>query len=241
MAAIETAGLTKIYGNGAVGIADLDLAVAEGEVIGFVGPNGAGKTTTIRLLLDFLRPTRGSARLLGLDVRRDSLEVRRRIGFLPGDLALYGALTGAETLAFFARLRRGLAPRLRGEILEWLEFPPEMLRRKVRTYSTGTRQKLGLAVALQHDPTLAILDEPTTGLDPLVRRRFHEAIRGWRRNAHTLFLSSHDIGEVESLADRVCVVRQGRLVAFDTVAKLVGATPGAASLEDAILAHYSRP
>ncbi|MGQ0614035.1 MAG: ABC transporter ATP-binding protein [Planctomycetaceae bacterium] len=241
MTVLRTEGLTKVYRNGALGIADLDLEVRAGEVLAFVGPNGAGKTTTIRLLLDFLRPTRGTASVLGLDSRKDSLAVRRRIGFLPGDLALYGSLTGEETLELFARLRGERKPALREELLGWLAIPPEMLRRKVGTLSTGTRQKLGLLVALQHNPSLAILDEPTTGLDPLVRRHFHDAIRRWRTQAHTLFLSSHDIAEVELLCDRVCIVKSGRLAALDTVAGLRAAAPQAASLEEAILSHYARP
>ncbi len=240
MDAVRTAGLTKIYGQDVVGVEDLTLRVEVGESFGFVGPNGSGKTTTIRLLMDFMRPTRGSAHVLGLGAHTHSMAVRRRVGFLPGDLALYPDLTGHGTLDFFARLRAGREPCLREQLLEQLDFPAEALGRRVATYSTGMRQKLGLTVALQHDPELAILDEPTTGLDPLVRRSFHETIRDWLGRGRTLFLSSHDIGEVEALCKRVCVLREGHIVADDETANLRAAGAAGASLEDAILSFYKR-
>ncbi|MFQ5843441.1 MAG: ABC transporter ATP-binding protein [Planctomycetota bacterium] len=241
MGAVVTERLTKIYRRGVVGVVDLDLRVAPGDTFGFVGPNASGKTTTIRLLMDLLRPTRGRAEILGLDTRRQSMEVRRRVGFLPGDLVLYDDLTGRQTLRLFARLRPGREPSLRDTLLMHLDFPEEALDRRVATYSTGMRQKIGLTVALQHDPVLAILDEPTTGLDPLVRRSFHDTIRQWLRPDRTLFLSSHDIAEVEALCRTVCVLRQGRVVAHDTTERLKEGAGTGASLEDAILSHYRRP
>jgi ABC-2 type transport system ATP-binding protein len=239
--ALVARGLTKVYRDGTAGIVDLDLEVARGETAGFVGPNGSGKTTTIRLLLDLLRPTRGGARVLGLDARRDSLAVRRRVGFLPGDLAFHGSLRGDETLDFYARLRpeRG-APRQR-ELVERLGLSARDLRRRVGAYSTGMRRKLGLIVAMQHDPELAILDEPTTGLDPLVRRSCHDAIRAWRAGGRTLFLSSHDVLEVDALCDRVLIVRQGRLAAERTIEQLRTEAGDARSLEDALLSYYATP
>ena len=238
MPAVETRALTKTYGDGTVGIEDLDLEIAEGEIVGFVGPNGAGKTTTIRLLLDLLRPTRGTARILGHDTRKESLAVRRRVGFLPGDLAFHGELTGMETLEFYRRLRGGGAPR-RDELLDRLGLGGDALARRVARYSTGMRRKLGLVVALQHDPELAILDEPTTGLDPLVRRSCHDAVRAWRRGGRTLFLSSHDVLEVDTLCDRVLVLRDGRLVAGRTLAELREQAGDARSLEDVLLGFYT--
>ncbi|MGH7162504.1 MAG: ABC transporter ATP-binding protein [Planctomycetota bacterium] len=239
MLAVETRGLTKIYKGGVTGLADLDLEVETGEVVGLVGPNGSGKTTTIRLLLDLLRPTRGSCRIFSLDARRDSLEIRRRVGFLPGDLALYDGLTAHETLALSARLRRGAAPSLRESLLARLGVPSEALDRRVKTLSTGTRQKLGLLIALQHDPSLAILDEPTTGLDPLVRRRFHDAIVSWRGRGRTLLLCSHDIAEVALLCDRVCVLRDGAMVAQIPLEGGDAARRDGAALEERILSHYA--
>ncbi len=240
MDAVRTAGLTKIYGQDVVGVEDLTLRVEVGESFGFVGPNGSGKTTTIRLLMDFMRPTRGNAQVLGLDAHACSIDVRRRVGFLPGDLALYPDLTGGGTLDFFARLRPDRDPCLRAQLLEQLDFPADALRRRVGTYSTGMRQKIGLTVALQHDPELAILDEPTTGLDPLVRRSFHDTIREWLHKGRTLFLSSHDISEVEALCGRVCVLREGHIVADDETATLRAAGGAGASLEEAILSFYRR-
>ncbi|MHC4934542.1 MAG: ABC transporter ATP-binding protein [Planctomycetota bacterium] len=239
MTAVEAKGLTKIYRNGVVGIEDLELGVARGEIAGLVGPNGSGKTTTIRLLLDFLRPTRGRARVLGLDAHRDSVAVRRRVGFLPGDLAFHGALTGRDTLEFYSSLRRHRPPVLRRELLEGLNLEPGVLRRKVATYSTGMRRKLGLVLALEHDPELAILDEPTAGLDPLVRRACHEVIGRWQAQGRTLFLCTHDILEVETLCHRVLVVRDGRLVASEPMDALRERTRDARSLEDEILGHYA--
>ena len=239
MTAIEASRLTKIYNGKVVGVEDLDLSVQQGEVAGLVGPNGSGKTTTIRLLLDFLRPTRGRARILGLDAHRDSVAVRRRVGFLPGDLAFHGSLSGQETLDFYSSLRRKRKPVLRGELLERLKLEPDVLRRKVATWSTGMRRKLGIVLALQHDPELAVLDEPTAGLDPLVRRACHEVIGDWQRQGRTLFLCTHDILEVETLCDRVLVVREGRLVASESMEALRERTKDARSLEDEILGHYA--
>src|SRR6478752_1052294 len=185
MAAIETFGLTKTYGRpmpvhppgrpqaAAVrALEDLTIEVGEGEIFGFLGPNGAGKSTAIRLLLGLLHPTSGSATVLGLDAVRDSVEIRRRIGYLPGGIALYDSLTGERLLDYLVALT-GRPPSRRAELCERLELPPETLRRLVRDYSRGMRQKIGIVQALQHDPELAILDEPTEGLDPLMQRAFY--------------------------------------------------------------------
>ena len=167
--AIRTQGLTKDYGKGH-GLFELDLEVQRGEVLGFLGPNGAGKSTTMRLLLDLIRPTAGSAMLLGLDCRADSLEIRRRVGFLPGDFALYPKLTGGAVLDHLAAVRGGVDRRVRDALVE--RFGAQ-LDRPVRELSTGNRQKLGLIQAFMHEPELLILDEPIAGLDPLVQQSFH--------------------------------------------------------------------
>ena len=166
---IATNGLAKDYGSGR-GLFGLDLEVRQGEVFGFLGPNGAGKSTTMRLLLDLIRPTSGSARVLGLDTVRDSLEIRRRVGFLPGDLALYPKLTGRVMLDYLAKLRGGVDQRVRDALVE--RFAAD-IDRPVRQLSTGNRQKLGLVQAFMHEPELLILDEPIAGLDPLVQQSFH--------------------------------------------------------------------
>jgi ABC-2 type transport system ATP-binding protein len=214
-AAIETHALGKRYGRHTA-LVDLDLRVERGEVFGFIGPNGAGKTTTIRLLLDLIRPSAGTARVLGLDARRDGVEVRRRVGYLPGDLALYEDLTAAEQLAYLARLRglpgldvRALAERLSLD-----------LHRPIRALSRGNRQKVGLAQAFMHDPELLILDEPTSGLDPLIQHEFAAMVGEARERGRTVFLSSHVLGDVERLADRVGLLRDGRLVLVDDVGAL---------------------
>jgi ABC-2 type transport system ATP-binding protein len=214
--AIRTRGLSKDYGGGH-GLFDLDLEVQRGEVFGFLGPNGAGKTTTMRLLLDLIRPTAGSASMLGLDVHAGSLELRRRIGFLPGDLALYPKLTGAEVLDHLAALRGGVDRRLRDELAE--RFGAD-LRRPVRQLSTGNRQKLGLIQAFMHEPELLILDEPIAGLDPLVQQSFHALLHEVSARGRTVFLSSHTLSEVERVTHRVAILREGRLVVVDELERL---------------------
>ena len=212
---IEARDLTKRYGA-TVGLEGLDLTVERGEVFGFLGPNGSGKTTTIRLLLDLIRPTRGEARLFGRPAR--DAGIRGRVGHLPGDLVLDGRLTGLETLRFLASLQgRGPppAPPRRGEeFAERLGLTRTDLARRVREYSRGMRQKLGLAAALQHDPDVLILDEPTTGLDPLVREVVFDLLQQAGRDGRTVFHSSHVLSEVERTCTRVGILRAGRLVSL---------------------------
>ena len=216
--AIQTTGLTKDYGEGR-GLFDLDLDVRRGEILGFLGPNGAGKSTTMRLLLDLIKPTSGSATLLGLDSRADSLEVRRRVGFLPGDLVLYPTLTGSAMLDYLGELRGGVDRRVRDELVE--RFDPE-LDRPLRELSTGNRQKLGLIQAFMHEPELLILDEPIAGLDPLVQQSFHALLEEVAAQGRTVFLSSHTLSEVERVANRVAILRRGRLVVVDSLERLRG-------------------
>jgi ABC-2 type transport system ATP-binding protein len=211
--AIQTQRLTKDYGKGH-GLFDLDLEVRRGEILGFLGPNGAGKSTTMRLLLDLIKPTLGSATLLGLDSRRDSLEIRRRVGFLPGDLALYPSLTGSAMLDYLAELRGGIDGRVRDGLAERFDAD---LGRRIRELSTGNRQKLGLIQAFMHEPELLILDEPIAGLDPLVQRSFHALLKEVAGEGRTVLLSSHTLSEVERVADRVAILRRGQLVVVDSL------------------------
>lgn len=214
--AIQTRGLTKMFGS-VTALRDLDLTVQTGEVFGFLGPNGAGKSTAIRTLLDQIRPTSGSASILGMDSRIDSLAIRARVGYVPGDLALYPNLTGAETLHYFAKLRGGVDQAYVDSLAERLEAD---LSKKVKEYSTGNRQKIGLIQAFMHRPLLLILDEPSAGLDPLVQQEFHTLLREMRDDGRTVFLSSHTLSEVEQVAGRVAIIRHGRLVAVERIADL---------------------
>jgi beta-exotoxin I transport system ATP-binding protein len=214
--AIHTAGLTKFYGK-VRGIADVDLDVEEGEVFGFLGPNGAGKSTTIRLLLDFIRPTSGSATVLGLDSRGGSVDIHRRVGYLPGDLAMYDDMTARELLLHFGALR-GLSGGGRAMLLaERFQLD---VSRQVRSYSTGNRQKLGIVQAFMHEPELLILDEPTTGLDPMMQIEFYRLIEEARSEGRTVFLSSHVLPEVERVARRVGIIRSGTVVVVESVSEL---------------------
>jgi ABC-2 type transport system ATP-binding protein len=200
-----------------VGIEGLDL-VGAGEIFGFIGPNGAGKTTTIRLLLDLLHPTRGRAEVLGLDAHRHSVEVRQSVGYLPGEFGLDPRVTGRQLVRSFARLRGmpdlGIADRLAERLGVDLDLPTGRLSR-------GNRQKVGLVQALFHNPNLAILDEPTTGLDPLVQDTFLQIVREAQAEGRTVFLSSHILSEVERVCDRVAIVRSGHLAALETTGSLL--------------------
>lgn len=214
--AIQTHALSKHYGSFPA-LVDLDLEVHRGEIFGFLGPNGAGKSTAIRTLLDEIRPTSGTATLLGRDSHSQSLEVRPHLGYLPSDLALYPRLTGRETIRFFAGLRRlgdlGLAETL----AERLDAD---LDKRVGELSTGNRQKIGLIITFMHRPELVIMDEPNAGLDPLVQHEFHELMRETAAAGATVFLSSHTLSEVERVADRVGIIRKGRLEAVEDIETL---------------------
>jgi ABC-2 type transport system ATP-binding protein len=211
--AIGITGLTKDYGRGH-GLFGLDLAVRHGEILGFLGPNGAGKSTTMRLLLDLIKPTSGSATLLGLDSRADSLEIRRRVGYLPGELALHPRLSGTAMLDYLADLRGGIDRRIRDALAERFDAD---LGRPIGELSTGNHQKLGLIQAFMHEPELLILDEPIAGLDPLVQQHFHALLRDVAAEGRTVLLSSHTLSEVERVADRVAILRRGQLVVVDSL------------------------
>lgn len=214
--AIRTTRLTKSFGD-LIAVDGLDLQVHTGEIFGFLGPNGAGKSTAIRLLLDQLRATSGSATVLGCDSHQQSLDIRRRIGYIPGDLALYPKLTGRQTVEFFAGIRGGVDMAFVDELAERLKAD---LSRKVGESSTGNRQKIGLIQAFMHKPELLILDEPNAGLDPLVQQTFQAMLREVRQEGRTVFLSSHTLSEVERVADRVGIIRHGKLVVVERIDEL---------------------
>jgi ABC-2 type transport system ATP-binding protein len=228
--ALRTESLTKRYGRPRLGplppgpevaaLTDLSIHVNVGEIFGFLGPNGAGKSTMIRLLLGFLHPTAGRAEVLGLDSERASVQIRSRVGYLPGGIALYDGLTGSDLLDYLGQLY-DRAPVRRAELTDRLELSERTLHRLVRDYSRGMRQKIGIVQALQHDPELAILDEPTEGLDPLMQRAFYDILDDLRAAGRTIFLSSHILSEVERVCDRVAIVRAGRLVALEDVGALL--------------------
>jgi ABC-2 type transport system ATP-binding protein len=216
MAVIETEKLTKFYGSH-LGIVDVDLRVEQGEVFGFLGPNGAGKTTTIRLLLDLLRPTSGRACVFGIETTADPVAIHRRIGYLPGEFALFDRLTGEQTIEYFANLRGDVDPLYQADLIARFDLDPS---RRFKEYSKGNKQKVGLVIALQHRPDLLILDEPTSGLDPLVQQTFFGLLRETVTEGRTAFLSSHILDEVEKTCDRVAIIREGRIVTVDRVATL---------------------
>lgn len=210
--AIETRGLTKYYGD-IVGLEDLDLEVRKGEVFGFLGPNGAGKTTTIRLLMGLLYPTRGRASILGLDCWSETVAVKSKVGYLPGETALYNRLTGEELVSFIAGFNGGGT----GEA-EKLAARLELdLTRRVREASRGMKQKLALVLSLMKCPSVLIMDEPTTGLDPLTQVTLYEILNEYREAGATILFSSHNLFEVERICDRVGIIREGRLVATESI------------------------
>lgn len=214
--AIHVEGLVKDYGSFRA-LDGIDLAVERGEVFGFIGPNGAGKSTTIRILLDLLRPTNGDVRVLGEDPTAGGPALRARLGYLPGELTLSGTSTGRQLLMHHAAVRDGhgrdrIAPLAERFLLD--------LDRPVRALSKGNKQKIGVVQALMHRPDLALLDEPTSGLDPLLQQEFLDLVREERDAGTTVFLSSHVLSEIEGVADRVALIRDGRIVMVDDVAAL---------------------
>ncbi|MFN8163338.1 MAG: ABC transporter ATP-binding protein [Solirubrobacterales bacterium] len=227
MSVIETEHLTKFYGS-ARGIEDVSIAVEAGEVFGFLGPNGAGKTTTIRTLLNLIHPTGGSARLFGLDSRRDSVAIRARLGNLPGDFGYGPSATGREALALLARIRGmddlgradALAERFRAD-----------LERPLGQLSRGNRQKVGLISATFHEPELLVLDEPTSGLDPLMQEEFLALVDEERQRGCAVFVSSHELDEVERICDRVGIVRAGYLISVERISDLLGRAKHGVTLE----------
>jgi ABC-2 type transport system ATP-binding protein len=219
---IEINGLSKTYGSSkkqTLALNRLDLAVNRGEIFGYLGPNGAGKTTTIRLLLDLIRPSAGSAKIFGLDIRDDSVEIHRRIGFLPGELSLWEGRTGNQIIHYVASVRgdaRGIVKHA-NELAERLQLDST---KRVRDLSSGNKRKLGLTIAMMHSPELLILDEPTGGLDPLVQQTFHEMMDEYRDKGKTVFLSSHVLSEVQAICDRVGILRNGELKTVESVEKI---------------------
>src|ERR1700761_2616289 len=215
--AIDVDGLIKRFGQ-VTALDGLDLRVATGEVHGFLGPNGAGKTTTIRILLGLMRADGGRASLLGGDPWAESTKLHKRLAYVPGDVTLWPSLTGGEVIDLLGRLRGGLDPKRRAELLERFQLDP---RKKGRTYSKGNRQKVALVAALASDVELLILDEPTSGLDPLMEEVFREVIREEKqRGDRTVLLSSHILSEVEALCDRITIIREGRTVETGTLTEM---------------------
>jgi ABC-2 type transport system ATP-binding protein len=208
VAAIQASKLTKDYRLGR-GLFDLDLEVSPQEVFGFLGPNGAGKTTAIRCLMAMIRPTRGSAHIFGLDCQRDAVAVKRRVGYLPGDMPQFGSLRGREVVAYVGGFRGGVDAKVVHGLAQRFDLD---LGRRFREYSSGNKRKLGIVLAFMHRPDLLVLDEPTSGLDPLNQQEFYRLLREDRDRGATVFLSSHILSEVEHVCNRVGIIRSGRLV-----------------------------
>jgi ABC-2 type transport system ATP-binding protein len=207
--------LHKSYGK-VQAVKGISIHVERGEIFGFLGPNGAGKTTTIRCMLDVIRPTSGTLRVLGLDAQRDTMELHRHIGYLPGDVRLPGDMTGKQVINYFSRLQ-GLEPVLLNDLVA--RFDAEM-KRPLKSYSKGMRQKIGVVLAFMCDPEVLILDEPTSGLDPLLQRTFNEFLLQEQARGKTIFMSSHIMSDVEKVCQRVAVIRRGEIVTIEEVEKL---------------------
>ncbi len=218
MAIIEVTGLTKYYGT-IVGVEDVGFSVEEGEIFGFLGPNGAGKTTTIRLLMQLLHPDRGRITLFGVPLDKPRADLRERIGYLPGEFHPYLNMTGRRFLDYMAHYR-ARPPTLRPYLLDKLHVTAKALAQPIKHLSHGNRQKLGLILALEHEPDLAILDEPTLGLDPLMQEAFYDILKTLQDRGKTVFLSSHVLSEVEKVCHRVAIVRGGALVALESLEAL---------------------
>jgi len=215
MAVIQTKGLTKFYKQ-TVGIKDLTLAVSEGEIFGYLGPNGAGKTTTMRLLLNLIFPTSGQAKILGYDVVKEGTKVKEAVGYIPGDVYLYEEMTGEELISYLAGLR-GQKPVKFKLLAQRFAYDPQI---KIRELSHGSRQKLAILLAFAFDPPVYLLDEPTTGLDPLMQREFYRLLKEEKARGKTVFFSSHILSEVEKVCDRAGILKDGKLVAVEDIEAL---------------------
>jgi ABC-2 type transport system ATP-binding protein len=216
MAVIETKSLTKYYGKSR-GIEGLDLEVNKGEIFGFLGPNGAGKTTTIRSLLGLILPTGGSATVFGLDIVQDSVAIRMRTGYIPGDPNFYPKMTGQELLNYLANFRPGQPPVLRDKLIERFDLD---VKKHCKDYSRGNKQKLAIVIAFMHDPDLLVLDEPTLGLDPIMQKEFYALMEDFSRRGKTVLLSSHILSDVDKTCERVGIIKEGKLVTVERVQEL---------------------
>ncbi len=205
----------KAYGN-VQAVKGISLSIEQGEIFGFLGPNGAGKTTTIRCMLDVIRPNSGTIRVLGLDAQRDTIELHRHIGYLPGDVRLPGQMTGKQVIQYFSSLR-GYEPTLLKDLIDRFEVET---KRPLKGYSKGMRQKIGIVLAFMNDPEILILDEPTSGLDPLLQRVFNDFLLQEQARGKTIFMSSHIMSDIEKVCQRVAIIRQGEVVTIEEVEKL---------------------
>ena len=212
---ISVSNLSKYYGS-TRGVENINFTVSPGEIFGFLGPNGAGKTTTIRMLLDLLRPSSGEIYVFGREIYAHSLEIRKRCGYIPGNFSAYGHMTGAEFLRFVASMRK-VEPGLQECLIARFQLSKDNLSQKVKHLSHGTLQKLGIVQAFFHQPDLLILDEPTIGLDPLMQEEFYRLLREVQNEGRTIFFSSHNLPEVEKVCHRIAIVREGELVALETL------------------------
>jgi ABC-2 type transport system ATP-binding protein len=213
---IQTTNLTKSYGKNR-GIKDVNISVNKGDIFGFLGPNGAGKSTTIRTLLDFIRPTGGSATIFGLDCQKETVQIKKRIGYIPGDFGLYGNMTGWKYLEYFGKVRGGYDEAAAKDLAHRLEIKPD---RKMKEYSRGMRQKIAIIQALMNNPELIIMDEPTNGLDPLVQQTFMDMINEAAGDGTTIFMSSHILSEVEKVCNRVAIIKDGEIATEEKVEDL---------------------
>jgi len=229
MAVIEISKLTKYYGK-ICGVKSVSFSVEQGEIFGFLGPNGAGKTTTIRLMMNLLRRDSGELELLGTPVKPNSFEVREKIGYLPGDFSPYREMSGIQFLKYITKYR-SRPPIWRAKLFQQLQLAEQDISQKIKYLSHGTRQKLGIVMAFEHDPELAILDEPTIGLDPIIQESFYEFVLAVQQRGNTVFLSSHILPEVEKVCQRVAIIRKGEIVVMESINNLKAKRPRRMTIE----------